>query len=52
MSVLLLALFLQTADLVLHGGKVITFDPSGRIAEIRADLVVLDGKIAYERTSK
>jgi len=32
MSVLLLALFLQTADLVLRGGKVITVDPSERIA--------------------
>jgi predicted amidohydrolase YtcJ len=32
MNVLLLALFLQTADLVLRGGKVITVDPSERIA--------------------
>jgi len=33
MSVLLLALFLQTADLVVRGGKVITVDPSDRIAQ-------------------
>jgi predicted amidohydrolase YtcJ len=33
MNVLLFALFLQTADLVLRGGKVITVDPSERIAE-------------------
>ncbi len=32
MSALLLALFLQTADLVLRRGKVITVDPSERIA--------------------
>lgn len=33
MTTLLLALVLQTADLVLHGGKIVTVDSSERIAE-------------------
>jgi predicted amidohydrolase YtcJ len=33
MDALLLALFLQSADLILSGGKVVTVNPSDRIAE-------------------
>ena len=49
MSTLLLALFLQTADLVLHGGKIVTVDSSERIAEAVA---VEGNRIAAVGTEK
>ncbi len=48
MSILLLALFLQTADLVVLSSDPLAARPES-LAGIQADLVVLDGKVAYER---